>query len=119
MKLEAVCKKTAGREHEPARVHILNREPKNPCKFVDVIIYSHGTLAEDHPEDELQDSAWEIISVNGRLKEDPTPMGSMTIVRNWMHLPGGTEMKGATAEEVLDKLCNAILYENGMSCNQT
>ena len=36
-------------------------------------------------------------------------MGPLTIVRNWKHLPGGTEMKGKTPEEVLEMLCESIL----------
>ena len=56
---------------------------------------------------------WDIVSINGRLKKDPKPIDPMTIVRNWKHLPGGTEMKGRTAEDVLEMLCESIMYKNG------
>jgi len=112
MKLEARYAKTAGREHEPAKVQVMIREPKVPCKFVDIILYSHETLAED--KDNTKDSDWEIISINGRRNDEPKPMDPLTIVRNFLHLKGGTEIKGATPESVLQMLCESILHDNGL-----
>ena len=51
----------------------------------------------------------------GRLKKTPKPMSAITIIRNWLHLKGGTEMKGATPESVLNMLCETILYKNGIN----
>lgn len=112
MKLEAVCKRVAGREHEPPKIQVLIREPKKPCKYVDIILYRFDVLEEDG--DRSTDAFYEIVSINGRLNKEPKPMDPLTIVRNWLHLPGGTEMKGKTAEEVLDMLCESILYKNGI-----
>jgi hypothetical protein len=115
MKLEAVCKTTAGWEHEPPKIQVLIREPKIRCRHVDIVIYSRNVLLEDHKEDELTGAQWEIVSINGRYSRDPLPMDPMTIVRNWKHLPGGTEMKGAKPEDVLEQLCKAIMHKNGFN----
>jgi hypothetical protein len=112
MEISAECKKTPSRMHEPATVQIEILEPKKKCNFVDVILYRKDVLAED--ADNSTDADWEIISINGRLNFVPPPMKALTIVRNWMHLPGGTEMKDKTPEEALEMLCHAVLYENNM-----
>jgi len=112
MKLEADYRKVVGREYEPPKLCIRILEPKKVCNYVDVILYRKDVLEEDG--DRSTNAEWEIVSINGRLKEEEPPMDAMTIVRNWKHLPGGTEMKGRTAEEVLEMLCKSIIYKNGM-----
>jgi hypothetical protein len=112
MKLEAAYEKVPGREHEPPKVRVKIKEDKKICEYVDLILYGHEVLEEDG--DASTDLPWEIVSINGRLNEEIPPMDPMTIVRNWKHLPGGTEMKGATPEEVLEKLCQAVMYKNGI-----
>lgn len=112
MKIEASYEKTPGREHEPPKIQIKIREPKKQCKFVDIVLYRHDVLAENN--EQSTDAEWEIVSINGRISEKPIPMDPLTIVRNWKHLPGGTEMRGRSAEEVLEMLCESILYKNGI-----
>ena len=112
MKMEAVVEKVPGREHEPAKLQIKILEPKIRQRYVDIILYRKDVLEEDG--DPVTGADWEIISVNGRFHKDPSPMEPLTMVRNWKHLPGGTEMKGAIAEDVLEELCDAVLYSNGM-----
>jgi hypothetical protein len=112
MKLKVGYKKTPGREHEPARVQVEILEPKKQCNFVDVILYRADVLEEDG--DRSTNAEWEVVSINGRLKEKAAPIDPLTIVRNYKHLPGGTEMKGKTPEEVLDMLCDSILHQNNM-----
>lgn len=112
MKLNIEFAKTAGREHEPAQLQIEIKEPKVKCKYVDVILYRHDVLEEDG--DASTDCNWEIVSINGRLKEETPPMDPMTIVRNWKHLHGGTEMKNAKAEDVLEMLCKSIMHRHGI-----
>jgi len=112
MELKAEYKKTPGREHEPAKVQVEILEPKQPCNFVDIILYRADVLEEDG--DRSTDADWEIVSINGRLKEEAAPIDPLTIVRNWKHLPGGTEMKNSTPEEVLEMLCDSILYQNNI-----
>ena len=62
----------------------------------------------------FSDVEWEVVSINGRLKKEDPPMDPMTIIRNWKHLSGGTEMKGKTSDEVLEMLCQSIMYKNGI-----
>jgi hypothetical protein len=112
MSLSARYRKIVGREHEPAKVVINILEPKLPCNYVDIILYRADVLNED--SDRSTDADWEIVSINGRLREKAAPMDAVTIVRNWKHLRGGTEMKGRTAEEVLEMLCQSIIHEHGL-----
>lgn len=112
MKLDAQWAKVPGREHEPAKLQVEILEPKIPCRFVDIIIYRKDVLEEDG--DDVTGADWDIVSINGRLKKNPPPIDPMTLVRNWLHLKGGTEMKGTTPEEMLGMLCDSILYKNGM-----
>ena len=112
MKMSAEWGRTPGREHEPPKLQIKILEPKIPCRFVDVVLYRKDVLEEDG--DEVTGADWDIISINGRLKKNPKPMDPLTIVRNWLHLPGGTEMKGRTTENVLQMLCDSILFKNNM-----
>jgi hypothetical protein len=113
MLLKAEYRKVVGREHEPPKVIVTPCDPKVHCKYVDVILYRADVLEEDG--DRSTDCDWEIISINGRVNIKASPMDPMTIVRNWKHLPGGTKMKGRTAEEVLEELCQSIMFKNGIS----
>ncbi len=112
MKLDAQWAKTPGREHEPSKLQVTILEPKIPCRFVDIVLYRKNVLEEDG--DNITGADWDIVSINGRLKKDPPPIDPMTLVRNWLHLKGGTEMKGTTPEQILEMLCDSILYKNGM-----
>jgi len=111
MKMDCSWAKVPGREHESAKLQVQILEPKIKCRYVDIVLYRKDVLEED--KDPVTGAEWDIVSINGRLKKDPKPMDPITIVRNWKHLPGGTEMKGATAEDVLEKLCESIMYKNG------
>lgn len=112
MKLDAQWTKVTGREHEPAKLQVKILEPKINCKYVDIVLYRRDVLLED--KDDVTGADWDIISINGRLKKDPPPIDPMTLVRNWLHLPGGTEMKKTNHFEMLTMLCDSILYKNGM-----
>lgn len=112
MRLNASWEKVPGREHEPAKLKVKILEPKKRCKFVDIVIYRKDVLEEDG--DNVTGADWDIVSINGRLKKDPSPIDPMTLVRNWLHLKGGTKMKGTNPEEMLTMLCDSILYKNGM-----
>ena len=112
MKLSAEYKRVVGREHEPAKVCVNIKELKQSCNYVDIVLYRKDVLEEDENRSTMCE--WEIVSINGRIDKEPVPMGSMTIVRNWKHLSGGTEMKDSTSEQVLEMLCKSIMYENGI-----
>jgi hypothetical protein len=112
MKLDAKWAKVPGREHEPAKLQVEILEPKIPCRFVDIIIYRKDVLEAD--KDNVTGADYDIVSINGRLKKDPPPIDPMTLVRNWLHLKGGTAMNHTTTDEMLTMLCDSILYKNGM-----
>ncbi len=112
MKMDAQWARVPGREHEPAKLQVKILEPKIPCRFVDIVIYAKEVLEEDG--DEATGADYDIVAILGRLAKDPPPIDPMTLVRNWLHLKGGTEMKGTTHKEMLTKLCDSILYKNGM-----
>jgi hypothetical protein len=112
MKMSCEWAKIPGREHESAKLQTKILEPKNVCKFVDIILYRKDVLEEDG--DSVTGAMCDVVSINGRLTEEPKPMDPMTIVRNWKHLPGGTEMKDITTEDVLEQLCQSIMYKNGI-----
>ncbi len=112
MKLDAQWARVPGREHEPAKFQVRILEPKIPCNYVDIVLYQKEVLLED--KDNVTGADWDIVSINGRLAKNPPPIDPMTLVRNWLHLKGGTEMKGTTEPEMLTMLCDSILYKNGM-----
>ncbi len=112
MKLDAQWAKTPGREHEPPKLQVRILEPKVQCNYVDIVLYRKDVLEED--KDNVTGADWDIVSINGRLAKDPPPIDPMTLVRNWLHLKGGTEMKGTSHEEMLTMLCDSILYKNGL-----
>jgi len=112
MKLDAQWAKTPGREHEPAKLQVTILEPKIPCNYVDIVIYAKEVLEEDG--DDCTGADYDIVSINGRLAKDPPPIDPMTLVRNYLHLKGGTKMKGTSPEKMLEMLCESILYKNGL-----
>jgi hypothetical protein len=76
---------------EPVLSVVAHDLPKQPAKAVDIVLYSHGVLAEDG--DASCDAEWEIISVNARVTEAEEPMDPVTMARNFLHLAGGTKGK--------------------------
>ena len=112
MKIECKWAKVPGREHEPAKLQVQIKENKKCCKYVDIILYKKEVLEEDG--DEVTGAVYDVVSINGRLVKDAPPIESMTLVRNWLHLPGGTAMPDVTPEEMLDMLCDSVLYKNGL-----
>jgi len=112
MKMDAQWARVPGREHEPAKLQVKILEPKIRCNYVDIIIYKREVLEED--KDKTTGADYDIVSINGRLTKDPPPIDPMTLVRNYLHLKGGTKMKGTSPEQFLEMLCGSILYKNGM-----
>ena len=112
MNLRAEWARVPGREHEPAKLQVTILEDKIRCNYVDIVIYAKEVLEEDG--DDCTGCDFDIVAILGRLAKDPPPIDPMTLVRNWLHLKGGTEMKGTTPEEMLTMLCDSILYKNGM-----
>lgn len=61
---------------------------KSPANFVNIVLYRADVLAED--DDRSTDAEWEIISINAAPCEE-LPMDPVTMMRNELHLKGGTK----------------------------
>jgi hypothetical protein len=76
---------------------------KLPAGFVEIVLYSHETLAADNEAE--TDAEYEIISVNARATSEPEPMHPVTMARNFLAMAGGTK-----AEYTAEEFANAIVY---------
>jgi len=95
--------------YEPRRpgedpvVQVRAHAPQARAQAVDVVLYSHATLAEDG--DASGDADWEIVSVNARPTVEPEPMDPVAMARNQLGLPGGT-----TATYTPEQWAQAVWY---------
>jgi hypothetical protein len=85
---------------------------KVPAKSVEIVCYSHEVLAENN--EQSCDSLWEIISINASPLDNgaevPMPIG--TLIANYFHFNGGTEMKGVSVEQFVQKLKESAEFWN-------
>lgn len=86
---ELIAKFAPRREGEEAFISIHARGQKLPAKHVDIVVYSKAVLAENNENSTSAD--WEIVSINARITDEPTPMDPITMMRNQLHLAGGTK----------------------------
>ena len=82
-------------DEEPALTTTRVGGKKQPANFVDIVLYRSDVLAEDN--DRSTDADCEIISINCSLYES-TPMHPITMMRNELHLAGGTSATYTKAE---------------------
>lgn len=95
---------TSRRPHEaPGLMSTVINKKKQPASYVNLVLYSHAALLENHEND--TDADWEIVSINAGNEPDGEPMHPLTMVRNELGLVGGTETP-YTKQEYMD----AILY---------
>jgi hypothetical protein len=80
---------------------------KSPCVAVDIVLYRKDVLAEN--SEATTDCDWEIVSVNGRITEDPAPIEPMTLIANHFQLDGGTATN-MTPEQFEAALRESVLY---------
>lgn len=94
--VELRARLTRRRPQEEPFVEVLARSKnKLPAKTVDIVCYRKDVLEKDG--DPVTGADWDVISVNAS-PEEATPMDPVTMMRNFLELPGGT--KGVyTAEE--------------------
>lgn len=95
------------REGEASFLEVVAKGAKAPAVVVDVILYTQAALEADAssiPAD------YEIVSINARLTLAPEPMHPVTMMRNFLKLPGGTALeftdeiaKTMTREQWLEK----------------
>lgn len=104
----------ARREGETPRQSIqVKREGcnKQPAALVQVVCYSHDTLAEDG--DAETDAEWEIISLNGYPTAKIAPIDPMTLMHNHFGSDGGTAT-GMSPEEFEKQMRESFHYWRGM-----
>src|SRR5262249_38220272 len=80
---------------------------KSPARHVEIILYSHETLAADGDAPATREADYYIVSVNAYPTPEPSPMSPMTMARNFLGLKGGTRPEVPyTAEE----FARSIMY---------
>jgi len=89
------------------RRQIGDHNGKQPCKRVDVVCYSHDTLAEDN--DAESEKPWEIIALNGYTTTESAPIAPNVLMHNHFHTDGGTATN-MTPEEFEEALRVSFLY---------
>ncbi len=107
-KLGAECKLqaefAARREGEEPYVQIRVIGEKSPAVSVQVILYSHETLA--NTGDESSDAEWEIISINAWTTakgKEGEPLTPVAMARNFLEMAGGTKRE-YTAEQFAEAI---------------
>jgi len=80
---------------------------KMPAQYVEIILYSHGVLAENH--EQSSDADWEILSVNASPEPHPMPQMSGSLIANHLGLSGGTDTK-MSDEEFVQSLKKSIEF---------
>lgn len=97
------------REGEEPRKHVgvgASGGSKIPCKAVDIVLYRRDVLGDDVTH---EDSAWEIVSVNGRPTEGEQPMAPETLIANHFEMDGGTAT-GMSDSEFVAALRASVMY---------
>jgi len=79
---------------------------KQQATLVEVVLYSHDTLAENNENE--TDSDYEIVSVNGHPTDEPAPIAPETLIHNHFGSDGGTDtdMSAEQFEEAMRESFN-------------
>ena len=87
---ELVAKLTTRAPGEEPYIAVYARNAdKAPATSVSIVLYRHDVLAED--DDAETDADWEIIAILASPEPEDLPMDPVTMMRNHLHLPGGTQ----------------------------
>ena len=88
-KLKATVVKRRPEEETYIQMRALNGTPMKTGS-VNLILYHHDVLSESN--EQTSDADWELISFHAIPEEiDNMPMGPVTMMRNQLHLTGGTK----------------------------
>ena len=87
--------------------HAMPASGKTPAQRVDIIVYSHATLAQDGDAPIPQLAQYYIVSINAYASPQEEPMHPMTMARNLLGLKGGTQPKIPYTPE---EFAEAIVY---------
>jgi hypothetical protein len=82
-------------------------QTKARCVAVDLVLYHRDVLVENG--EATTDCEWEIVSVNGRITEDPAPIEPMTLIANHFQLSGGTATN-MSPEQFEKALRESVMY---------
>jgi hypothetical protein len=74
--------------HEDSYIEVYAAGKKESVRFVDIVLYSKKTLAENK-ENSVGDADWEIVAVVVGPWKNP-PMNPLTMARNYLRKVGGT-----------------------------
>lgn len=77
------------RAGEAAFIHVSAKAEKQVAKFAQVVLYRWDVLAENNERE--TEAEWEIVAIKARVTEEEEPMHPVTMARNFLHLPGGTQ----------------------------
>jgi hypothetical protein len=89
----------ARKEGEEPRKSVYSiKRNKIPAVSVDIVLYSHETLAENN--EQSCDAEWEIISVNASPTEGEMPIPTGALIANHLQLSGGTKTNMSNDEFV-------------------
>jgi hypothetical protein len=89
----------ARKEGETPRKSVFSvKRNKLPAVSVDIVLYSHETLAENN--EQSCDADWEIISINASPTEDEMPIPTGALIANHLKLSGGTDTKMSDSDFV-------------------
>jgi len=80
---------------------------KRRCVAVDIVLYKRETLEKNG--EECTGADWDIISVNGRITEEPQPIHPDTLIANHFELDGGTATE-MSPEKFESALRESVLY---------
>lgn len=80
---------------------------KMPAKAVNVVLYSHAVLAEGKENESECD--FEVVSINGELGEEESPIPPEALIANHFQLSGGTATNMSDTEFV-DLLRKSVLF---------
>jgi hypothetical protein len=82
---------------------------KAPAQSVEIILYSHETLAQDDDAPPTREADYYIVSINAYAGTEPEPMHPMTMARNFLNLKGGTR---PTTPYTAEAFARAIVFWN-------
>jgi hypothetical protein len=85
---------------------------KQTANYVQIILYHRDTLLESDSERNLTGADWEVISINGRLYEEPDPQIPYTMARNQLAYDPVYGVGGTQADYTGEQFARAMMFWN-------
>lgn len=93
------------RDGEAPFIRVSAKADKQQARHATVVLYRWDVLQENNERE--TEAEWEIVAIKARVSEEEDLMEPMTMARNFLHLPGGTQGT-FTAEQ----FAKSIVYWN-------